>query len=331
MENATLGKRISHHRKRLHLTQEQLAERVGVSPQAVSKWENDISCPDISILPELAAIFGVSVDELLGVEKKKTVYEAEVVDKQADHKSGAIFEINLDGKHHGIWFAIYILCIGCLFLVNSMYNCGVSWWSVVWMTALLIGGLSGITRSFSCFSLGLMLAGAYLLLSEFSVLRLNLGWGVAAPVILLLWGISLLIDAMRKKHPKKVICSDGRDQSTYNYQSNDGYITCEQSFGSQRVAVGESLLRGGRIESNFGNFTVDFSGCAALAEDCRISIEHNFGRLVLLVPDRFTAKVNKTDTTAGTINVKGQPAAQADGTLQFDAELSFGAMEIHYI
>lgn len=53
------------------MTQEQLAVKMNVSPQAVSKWENDISCPDIVLLPELAALFGVTVDELLSAEPKK--------------------------------------------------------------------------------------------------------------------------------------------------------------------------------------------------------------------------------------------------------------------
>ena len=68
MENKeTLGTRIAALRKEKGLTQEQLAEKVGVSAQAVSKWENDVSCPDITLLPLLADLFGVSVDELLGV------------------------------------------------------------------------------------------------------------------------------------------------------------------------------------------------------------------------------------------------------------------------
>ena len=62
----TIGKRISSNRKRLALTQEQLAEKLGVTAQAVSKWENDQSCPDIAMLPRLAEIFSISTDELLG-------------------------------------------------------------------------------------------------------------------------------------------------------------------------------------------------------------------------------------------------------------------------
>lgn len=63
--NETLGMRIASARKAKGLTQEELAEKLGVSSQAVSKWENDLSCPDISLLPKLAQVLGMSVDELL--------------------------------------------------------------------------------------------------------------------------------------------------------------------------------------------------------------------------------------------------------------------------
>lgn len=61
----TIGKRIAELRKNNNLKQDELAEVLGVSPQAVSKWENDISCPDIMLLPKLAKILGTTVDELL--------------------------------------------------------------------------------------------------------------------------------------------------------------------------------------------------------------------------------------------------------------------------
>jgi transcriptional regulator with XRE-family HTH domain len=61
----TLGMRIALLRKQKPMTQEELAEKMGVSSQAVSKWENDVSCPDIQLLPRLARLLGVTVDELL--------------------------------------------------------------------------------------------------------------------------------------------------------------------------------------------------------------------------------------------------------------------------
>ena len=63
--NETIGNRIAKLRKENRLNQETLAEKLGVSAQAVSKWENDQSCPDISLLPLLANTFGITVDELL--------------------------------------------------------------------------------------------------------------------------------------------------------------------------------------------------------------------------------------------------------------------------
>ena len=68
--NETLGKRIAQYRKEKGLRQDDLAEMLGVSPQAVSKWENDQTCPDISLLPQLASILGVTVDELLSGKKE---------------------------------------------------------------------------------------------------------------------------------------------------------------------------------------------------------------------------------------------------------------------
>ena len=70
MEN-TIGKRIAALRREKGLKQEELAQAMGVSAQAVSKWENDQSCPDISLLPKLAKYLGVSVDTLLSGEEEK--------------------------------------------------------------------------------------------------------------------------------------------------------------------------------------------------------------------------------------------------------------------
>lgn len=68
MSNTTLGQKIGSLRREKNLTQEELAEKLGVSPQAVSKWENDVSCPDIMLLPKLAQLFNVTTDNLLGCE-----------------------------------------------------------------------------------------------------------------------------------------------------------------------------------------------------------------------------------------------------------------------
>ena len=84
----TLGRRIARLRLAKTATQERLAKELNVSPQAVSKWENDINYPDISLLPDLARFLGVSVDELLSGASAST-QETEVAQESAVEKSTA--------------------------------------------------------------------------------------------------------------------------------------------------------------------------------------------------------------------------------------------------
>ena len=78
----TLGAMIAELRKKQGMTQLELAEKIGVTDKAVSKWERDLSCPDISSLPRLAEVLGVSVDELMQTKKADTPERdtAEIVD-----------------------------------------------------------------------------------------------------------------------------------------------------------------------------------------------------------------------------------------------------------
>ncbi len=69
----TLGRRIAQLRKEKELKQDDLAQMLDVSAQAVSKWENDQTCPDISLLPRLASILDVTVDELLSGKAEPAV------------------------------------------------------------------------------------------------------------------------------------------------------------------------------------------------------------------------------------------------------------------
>ena len=68
MEKQTLGAKIATLRKECGMTQLELSEKMGVTDKAVSKWERDLSCPDVNTIPKLAELFGVSVDELMQVK-----------------------------------------------------------------------------------------------------------------------------------------------------------------------------------------------------------------------------------------------------------------------
>lgn len=70
MKSQTLGAMIAALRKEKGMTQLDLAQQLGVTDKAVSKWERDLSCPDVNSLPKLAEVLGVTVDELMQTKIK---------------------------------------------------------------------------------------------------------------------------------------------------------------------------------------------------------------------------------------------------------------------
>ncbi len=82
--NETIGKRIAALRKEKGYTQEALANLLEVSPQAVSKWENDQACPDIALLPKLAWLLDTTVDALLSGEEEKPAVQVLPPEKRKD-------------------------------------------------------------------------------------------------------------------------------------------------------------------------------------------------------------------------------------------------------
>ncbi|MBF0920329.1 MAG: helix-turn-helix domain-containing protein [Atopobium sp.] len=92
----TLGRRIARLRLARTATQERLAKELNVSPQAVSKWENDINYPDISLLPDLARFLGVSVDELLSGASASTQESASVQERTAEKCVAEVVSVAAD-------------------------------------------------------------------------------------------------------------------------------------------------------------------------------------------------------------------------------------------
>lgn len=97
MAKETFGQRLSRIRKEKGFTQNEIADKVGVTSQAVSKWENDLASPDIDILLKLSEIFDISVDDLLGKETKKTVLNDKPSKKDIDKMIFKIIVTSADG------------------------------------------------------------------------------------------------------------------------------------------------------------------------------------------------------------------------------------------
>lgn len=104
MKKQTLGMMISSLRKEKGMTQLELAEKMGVTDKAVSKWERDLSYPDINSIPKLAEIFGVSVDELMQV---KTVTKENI----SKNKIDGIVDTILKGIGVAMGIAVTVLSI----------------------------------------------------------------------------------------------------------------------------------------------------------------------------------------------------------------------------
>ena len=119
----TLGTMIAELRKQHGMTQLELAEKMGVTDKAVSKWERDLSCPDINSVPNLAEILGVSVEELMQVKKEaeapvsKVAEIMEIVPKAVAMAMGIAVTIltilnALDVKSGMVMLGIGLACVG---------------------------------------------------------------------------------------------------------------------------------------------------------------------------------------------------------------------------
>ena len=120
MDKEKLGLFVSQLRKEQHMTQKDLAEKLGVTDKAVSKWERGLSFPDISLLEPLADTFEVSVMELL--QGKRLPQEEPTVADSANEALDHLLRISDDEirKKHVISKSIIILCCVSLMLLVSI-------------------------------------------------------------------------------------------------------------------------------------------------------------------------------------------------------------------
>lgn len=336
----TLGKRIAENRKRLALTQDALAEQLGVTAQAVSKWENDQSCPDITMLPKLADIFGITTDDLLG-RTRQTVHEAEVVEEENEpegiHIQKGNWEFKWDsGQREALTFAVLVLITGTLTLLSRLLSWGAGFWEILWPTALLVYGGRGLLRRFSFFSAGCALCGAYFLADNLTSWDMNFGGELIFPIIIVLFGISLLIDALHKpKKPHFSISHNGKhhrdgEDTVNEYSTDDETFDCSLSFGECTRVIDLPRLSGGEVSVSFGELTVDLSGCEEITDGCEIEASCSFGQLNLLVPKCCRVKTD-AGTAFGSISIVGQPDNDYRATIELDGSANFGQIEVKYI
>lgn len=334
----TLGKRIVANRKRLGLTQDALAEQLGVTAQAVSKWENDQSCPDIAMLPKLAQVFGISTDALLGL--KEEVHDAEIITRETeadDEPEGIHFqkdacEVTLDfSRRGGAGIGIWIVLVGASLLYAVLTEQDISLLNLLWPCALLAFGLFGLYPQLSIFRLGCGLFGACCLLDILNLVPYYFETRLILPLFLVCSGIILVVRAFFKKSRREFhITHNGREVGQSGFTIDGEHFDCSCSFGENRRLIAMPRLASGKVQNSFGATQLDFGGCEEFAEGCRVDVSCSFGELELQFP-RSCRVVPDIRTSFASVDVSGQPNADAVTEIHVTGSVSFGQITIRYI
>lgn len=339
----TLGKRIAAYRKELGLTQEGLAEKLGITAQAVSKWENDMSCPDISMLPRLANIFRVTTDELLGIqreekkrEEEKETLEAEVVAEDSEPEKTAAWALDISGNvRSSAGFGILVLLVGGLLLAGSIWNWKLTFWSVLWPSALLVYGLMGFFRKVSVFRLGCALLGSYELARLTGLIPESfvLGKNIVFPLILVLLGVSILFQVFHRNnfrhvgafHKNRVVVNRKR-----RFTKGANSFSCTECFGESRREICLDKLSYGEATVNFGELKLDLTGCAEIEQNCRLDVACVFGETELYIPAGCRVEPY-VSTVFAHFDIQGTPDPDADVVIQLNGSVVFGEIVVKYL
>jgi len=92
-----IGENLKRQRKLRELTQEQLADILGVTYQSVSRWERGECYPDVELLPTIAEYFGITTDELMGMKEIRDGFEAEkILEQQKENMSKGLIRENIE-------------------------------------------------------------------------------------------------------------------------------------------------------------------------------------------------------------------------------------------
>ena len=333
----TLGKRIAAHRKRLALTQDALAEQLGVTAQAVSKWENDQSCPDISMLPKLAEVFDITIDEVLGVPSK----EGHITENSTQEQVSP--EPEKTAEQGGIWnalrspaaaFAFWLFLTGLVALIDAIrpYPCDLT--DIVIACGIFTFGLFSLFHRFSLLRLGCTLAGGAFVLNLVTEPGIvDMDWFVPLAAGIALLGLDLLIDTIRKPKGSWKNMPDGHipEDAIKNICTYDGKrFHCSTRFGENDRLIQLPLLSGGSGDVTFGELTLDLSGCAEITHGCSIDLNCTFGSLNVLIPRKYRVET-ASHSAFGTVEEKGVADPGSETTIYLSCSVRFGEITVRHI
>ena len=329
----TMGKRISDLRKQKGMTQEQLAQQVGVTAQAVSKWENDLSCPDISILPQLAETLGVTTDELLG---RAPLQQMKSEDKN-DAKYRPHFSVKLKmSSIEKLVMSLLLMGIGVIFLLNAFHVItlgeGITFWSVLWPFLVACMGIMACKSDLSPFTVGLFLFGVYMLLFNIGIIptQYKLTWAMAWPVALILVGLTILLKFLFPNWKRKGSFFEvEKGDPVFDCTDEGGFLRIDSAFSSQTKKVEPgTLFTGAKVDSSFGSLVLDLTE-AEIQNGAMIDVDISFGTLTVRLPASVAVRADCNSSFGGCECPSGDPNAAIQIGLKGD--ISFGKIEVEYV
>ena len=338
----TLGKRISGRRKAMGLTQDALAEQLGITPQAVSKWENDQSCPDITMLPKLAEIFRSTTDELLGIPPKEAP-PAEAVPSETTSDIPAGKPAKIDRRSlasPGAAFGLWLFLTGLVYLADSLlpypdaladpsYRCGLG--DIALSCGIFAFGLCALLRRFSLLRLVCACFGGICVLNLLTQPGIaDMDWQIPLCAGLALFGLDMLVGTLLGRKQTVPIGHHFPSCMRNNFECEGDSFDCSTSFGDGNHPITMPLLAHGRAEVSFGDLTLDLTGCQDFAENCRLTLHSSFGEMTVLLPRFCRAEVN-VRTAFAQCDTFGTPDPNAPARIYVNGSTSFGHITFRYV
>lgn len=338
----TLGKRISARRKTLGLTQDALAEQLGITAQAVSKWENDQSCPDITMLPRLAEIFRCTTDELLSLAPKEitaaeTAAPEEAAQEPEPVKSGIRWHaLASPGAAFGFW----LFLTGLVTLLDSLlpypmaladpsYRCSLL--DIALSCGIFTFGLSALLRRFSFLRLACAGFGAICVLNLMTQPSItDMDWRIPLCAGLAIFGLDMFLDILlgRKRSVPTGHRIPGFVRNSFHCEEDS--FSCSAAFGSERHLIASPLLSSGQAEVSFGNLTLDLTGCQGFSESCQLHLDCSFGEMTVLISRSCQAVIN-IQTEFAVCDTYGTPVTDASSRIYVNGDAAFGHITFRYI
>ncbi len=145
MEKKSIGAFIAVLRKSQGMTQRELAEKLGVSDKAVSRWERDKTAPDLSLVPALADVFGVTCDEILRGERSRAAVKSEKIEASSEKQLKQLAKRALDKQKRFLLLSVGLALLGVLLCVALIWL-----WEPIagFMAGLVFDALAGVILAF---------------------------------------------------------------------------------------------------------------------------------------------------------------------------------------